>query len=202
MKGILEKLPTKDDIGQRMENIHRIAQLQMRQNQLDVNPVEIEFPDGDPRLHDIHTLSDSMDLIAQLEEPRVGRVVCKEVKNFAIKSSRHVEIYRLISSGTHVQEFYGIAEFGAKRYAVLEYLQNDPTLAEGINSDAAELSSDLARLNVAYEIASTVAYLHSVGIVVKNISDVNIVLKKREDQRGLRPCLINLDAARKVSVQT
>jgi len=108
-----------------MEDIHHIAQLQMRQSQLDVNPVEIEFPDGDPHLHDIQTLSDSMDLIAQLEEPRVGRVqvIYKEIKNFAIKSSRHVEIYCLISSGTHVQEFYGIAEIGAKRYAVLEYLQ-------------------------------------------------------------------------------
>ena len=199
MKGILEKLPTKDDIDQQMSNILHIAQLQMRQSQLDVNPIEIEYSEGD-HLQVIHTLNDSTDLIATLKGPRVRHVICKEIKDFAIKSSRHVEIYRLVSSSTHVQEFYGIAEIGTKRYAILEDLQNDATLAEGIRS-ANELNCDLARLYVAYEIASTVAYLHSVGIVVKNISDVNIVLRRREDQQGLRPCLINLDAARKVSLE-
>ena len=69
--------------------------------------------------------------------------------------------------------------------------------------DPKELNRDgpLSRLRLAYEVASAVAYLHSVDIVVKNISDVNIVLKRLrlEDGRRFLPYLTNLEDARTVS---
>jgi serine/threonine protein kinase len=183
-----------------MDNIRRLGQLQAEQQQWqDEERVDIRFPQGDPRLQSISHLDGSQDLIASLKD--VGRVICKEVKNDGIRSgrgSRHVEIYRLISTSTLIQVFYGIAQLEGKRYAVMEDVRDDPTLAAMIAS--AELNGDpLARLQLAYEVASAVAYLHSVGIIVKNISDVNIVLKKLEDGRKFRPCLTNLEEARKVS---
>ena len=137
----------------------------------------------------------------------VGRVICKEIKNDEIRSgrggSRHVEIYQLISTRELVEVFYGIAELGGKRYAVMEDLRDDPTLTAAI-IDSKELNRDgpLSRLRLAYEVASAVAYLHSVDIVVKNISDVNIVLKRLRLEVGgrrFRPCLTNLEDARTVS---
>lgn len=186
-----------------MNNMQRIVQLQ-RQGQ-DEEAVNIKFPEGDPRLQQISHLGKSRDLLAFLKD--VGHVICKEIKNDEIRrgrGSRHVEIYQLISTNELVEVFYGIAELGGKRYAVMEDLRNGPTLAEMIESKA-ELSGSLhvTRLHLAYEVASAVAYLHSVDIVVKNISDVNIVLKRlshdSEDGRRFRPCLTNLEKARRVS---
>ncbi len=181
-----------------MNNIRRLGQLQAEQQWQDEERVDIRFPEGDPRLQPISHLDESQDLLASLKD--VGRVICKEVKNDGIRTgrgSRHVEIYHLISTSTLVEVFYGIAELEGKRYAVMEDVRDDPTLAAMI--DSTELNDPLTRLHLAYEVASAVAYLHSVGIVVKNISDVNIVLKRLEDRRRFRPCLTNLEEARKVS---
>ena len=52
-----------------------------------------------------------------------------EIKNDEIRrrGSRHVEIYQLISTRELVEVFYGIAELGGKRYAVMEELEDLPT---------------------------------------------------------------------------
>jgi hypothetical protein len=187
-----------------MNNILRVGQLQAEQRQRqDEQPVNIRFPEGDPRLEQISHLDKSQDLPASLKD--VGPVICKAIKNNEIRSgrggSRHVEIYRLISTRELVEVFYGIAELGGKRYAVMEDLRDEPTLAAIIHSKELDRDVPLSRLRLAYEVASAVAYLHSVDIVVKNISDVNIVLKRLtpEDGRRFRPCLTNLEEARTVS---
>ena len=147
-------------------------------------------------------LGESQNLLASLKD--VGRVICKEIKNDGImsgRSSRHDEIYQLISTSALVEVFYGIAELGGKRYAVMEDLRDDPTLAAMIDSNELNCNDSLTRLHLAYEVASAVAYLHSVDIIVKNISDVNIVLKRLrlKDGQRFRPCLTNLEKARRVS---
>src|SRR5258708_2856203 len=77
-----------------------------------------------------------------------------------------------------------------------------------INGSLQELltkSDDIAQqqrenfLRLAYELANTVAYLHSVGIIVKNISDTNVVVVKLEGGSRLQPRLTNLEQARRVS---
>jgi serine/threonine protein kinase len=197
-QNLQELLTRTDSTQQQMNNIRRLGQLQAEQQWQDEERVNIRFPEGDPRLQLISHLDKSQDLLASLKD--VGRVICKEVKNDGIRKgrgSRHVEIYHLISTSTLVEVFYGIAELKGKRYAVMEDVRDDPTLAAMI--DSTELNDPLTRLHLAYEVASAVAYLHSVGIVVKNISDVNIVLKRLEDRRRFRPCLTNLEESRKVS---
>jgi hypothetical protein len=204
-QNLQELLDRADSTPEQMNNIRRLGQLQAEQRQRqgqDEQPINIRFPEGDPRLQQIIHLGESGNLLASLKD--VGRVICKQVKNDGIvsgRSSRHVEIYQLISTSALVEVFYGIAELGGKRYAVMEDLRDDPTLAAMIDSN--ELNGPLTRLHLAYEVASAVAYLHSVDIVVKNISDVNIVLKRLslrlEDGRRFRPCLTNLEKARRVS---
>ena len=162
-----ELLTRTDSIPEQMNIIQRLGQLQAEQHQRqDEEPINIRFPDGDPRLQQISHLSESRDLQAALKD--IGRVICKEIKNEGIRtgrSSKHVEIYQLISSSELVEVFYGIAELGGKRYAVMEDLRDDPTLAAMINSN--ELNGPLTRLHLAYEVASAVAYLHSANIVVR-----------------------------------
>jgi serine/threonine protein kinase len=160
--------------------------------------VHVEFSDGDPRLQITGDFDDINGVAATLVN--VGLVVCKEVKNDDLKGrwgSRQAEIYHRISTGTLVQHFYGIAELHGSRYAVMEDLREGLTMAMAIESN--QLPEPLTRLRLAYEIANTVAYLHSVGIIIKNISDNNIVLKKGGEGMQFRPCLTNLEEARLVS---
>ena len=114
-------------------NIRRLGQLELqadqRQRQVEEPITNIRFPEGDPQLQQISHLGESRDLLASLKD--VGRVICKEIKDDGIRSgrsSRHVEIYQLISNSALLEVFYGIAELGGKRYAVMEDLRDVPTL--------------------------------------------------------------------------
>ena len=112
--------------------------------------------------------------------------------------SRHVEVYKRISVGALVQSFYGICERNGKKYAVMEDLRNQPTLAVAIKSNLLPNDSP-TRTRIAYDLANTLAYLHSVGIIIKSMSDDNVVLRKL-DGGNFQPCLTNLETARMVRV--
>jgi serine/threonine protein kinase len=197
----LEELHAKyDDITQQnRENLRRLEyQLEKQaQNKDEIVAVRISFRDGDPRLEITGQLEES-DYTAVLQG--CGRVICKEIRSDDIRSgwgSRHVEIYQCISIGTFVQSFYGIAELDGKCFAVMEDFRNDQTIAAAIESR--DTYGPLACIRFAYELANTVAYLHSVGIIIKNISDTNVVVVKLEGGSRLQPRLTNLEQARRVS---
>jgi hypothetical protein len=178
-----------------MDIIRRLGQLRLGE---DGDLEHVKFSEGDPRLD----IPDSLDGSDQIDGTlrNVGRVICKKIKNDDIIGGggdfRQVEIYDLISKCTNVEAFYGIAELHGKQYAVMGDLRNDMTLEDAINLKSDRLD-DLARLRLAYEVSHTIAYLHSIGIIVKNISDINVVLKN-EGESGFVPLLINLTEARKV----
>jgi serine/threonine protein kinase len=111
--------------------------------------------------------------------------------------SRHVEVYKRISVGALVQSFYGICERNGKKYAVMEDLRNQPTLAVAVKSNLLPNDSP-TRMRIAYDLANTIAYLHSVGIIIKSMSDDTVVLR-RLDGGTFQPCLTNLETARVVS---
>ena len=97
MQDMQQELLTRADTQEQM-NIRLFGQLQVDQRQRKVeDPINIRFPEGDPRLQQINHLDESRDLLASLKD--VGRVICKEIKNDGIwtgRSSKHVEIYQLI----------------------------------------------------------------------------------------------------------
>ena len=201
MRESLETLITKsDEIAQAQRaNFHRLEThlKSQQQNADEVVAIRIAFRDGDPRLCITSQLEGSDDYRGMLED--VGPVICQEVKSDEVRGewgSRHTEIYQCISNGTFVQAFYGVAEHRGKRFAVMQDLTGNKTLAAAIQSQTTSYQR-LASLRFAYELAHAVAYLHSVGIVIKNLSDTNVVVIELEGGR-LQPCLTNLEQARRV----
>ena len=68
--------------------------------------------------------------------------------------SRHIEVYKHILVGALVQSFYGKCERNGKKYAVMEDLRNQPTLAVAIKSNLLPNDSP-TRMRIAYDLAST-----------------------------------------------
>lgn len=158
--------------------------------------VKIDFPEGDERLE----INPDGPRFSGTFEGRA--IVLADVNDDEMKigrnGSRHVEIYRRISVGALVQSFYGICERNGKKYAVVEDLRNEPTLAAAVKSNLLPNDSP-TRLRIAYDLANTIAYFHSVGILIKSLSDETVVLRRLEGG-NLQPCLTNLETARMVRV--
>lgn len=183
-----------------LQFIRREVEAEARQRQaLNVNrtpAVKIDFQEGDQRLNIVPdgsgfsgTFEGRAIVLANVneDEMKVGR-----------SGSRHVEIYKRISVGALVQSFYGIHERSGKKYAVMEDLRKELTLSRAIEANL--LPDDLqTRIRIAYELANTLAYFHSAGILVKSLSDDTVVLRKLVDGT-FQPCLTNLETARMVSV--
>jgi len=165
--------------------------------------VKIDFPQHDERLKidetgDSGTFEGKAIVLADVNEDqmKVGR-----------HGSRHVEIYKRVSLGTLVQSFYGICEREGKKYAVLEDLRGQPTLATAIQHNLLPNDNPACLLRIAYHLANTVAYFHSVGILIKSLSDVTVVLRGLDGGstghghgQAIEPCLTNIETARTVTV--
>lgn len=54
------------------------------------------------------------------------------------------------------------------------------------------------RLKKAYDLSKTVAYLHSVQVLIKGMTDANIILRPVQGN-GVEPVVTNLEEAREVS---
>lgn len=126
-------------------------------------------------------------------------VLCEPVNEgvmrFGEQGPRHVLIYAQISAQTLVHPFYGIAERFGRRWVVMKDLRRTQSLAAVIQDDKLP-SSILERLAIAYEVAKTIAYLHSVDILVKRLSDKNVLLAK--ENGAYVPYLTQLERARLV----
>jgi serine/threonine protein kinase len=182
-----------NDIQFIRQEVEAEARLRQNLNIQRTSAIKIDFFAGDERLRLVcdesgtsGTLEGKAIVLADVneDEMRVGG-----------RGSRHVEIYKRISVGTFVQSFYGICERDGKKYAVLEDLRKEPTLAVAIQNSL--LSDETQRLRVAYDLANTMAYFHSVGILLKSLSDDSVVLRRLDDGT-LQPCLTNLETARMV----
>jgi hypothetical protein len=76
-----------------------------------------------------------------------------------------------------------------------EDLRDQPVLGDAIGRKEIP-DSILGRIGIAYDIAKTVDYLHSVEVLVKRLSDRNIVLML--ESGTFTPYLTNLERARLV----
>lgn len=125
-----------------------------------------------------------------------GKVLCVEVPDSqelkaGMRVTRMVEIYKCLSMGTLVQKFHGVLQKDDRLYYVMEHLGNASTLAALPSSLTA-----LQRIQLAHNLAVTVAYLHSAGLLVKVLSDSSIFLSERNGE--LEPRVTNIEQARKV----
>jgi hypothetical protein len=161
--------------------------------------LSIEFPETDTRLSvrelDDNTIAGSL----VLPNAEAVKIVCDPIKEdlmrYGEKGPRHVLIYARLSANTLVHPFYGIAQRYGQRWAVMKDLRDQPVLGDAIRRKEI-LDSILGRIGIAYDIAKTVDYLHSVEVLVKRLSDRNIVLML--ESGTFTPYLTNLERARLV----
>lgn len=113
---------------------------------------------------------------------------------------RLLSIYAILSKSVNVHRFFGVFSDETGHYTVMEDLEGPKSsfvcLQDALSYDKIAELSRTRRLRLCYEIALSVAYLHSVNIVVKVISTKSIYLREVEGE--LIPVLTNLEYARQV----
>lgn len=127
-------------------------------------------------------------------------IVCIPLKTlYRQETPRLILNYSYLSNALHVQKFFGVFQDATGKYAVMEDLKNqEHTIAlqdafQNIGFSSATLQN---KLRLCYEIANTVAYLHSVDMIVKVISDSSIYV--RFGDNDILPVFSNLESARSI----
>ncbi|KAK3391180.1 kinase-like domain-containing protein [Podospora didyma] len=149
-----------------------------------------DFQSNDTRLK--ASQDSSGDLSGTLDGQRVVLYPISSNQRDSRVGPRHVTLYSKLSANTSVHSFYGLADRNGQLYAVMQDLRTAKSLGSCLADP--QFSDARDRLRVAYDVAQTMAYLHSVEILVRSLSDQNVVLT-RED-REWKPVLTRLDQAR------
>jgi hypothetical protein len=124
------------------------------------------------------------------------RVICKPTQVTIGNKTRHVEIYKCLSSAMLVEKLYGIAKRNGAFWAVMEDTRSLKSLATAINEKSLPETIP-ERLSFALEVTQTVSYLHSVNMLVKGaLSDTTILV--HWDGAVARPRFTDLQQARNV----
>ena len=160
---------------------------------------KIEFPEWDTRLS---IKRDGKGYIGTVRwRQSTDRVVLNPIDE-AVRNNgsgfgpRAVKLYSLLSSAnTVVHRFDGIhvAEDGVC-YAVMEDVTKAKTLGKSRRDP--QFQPIAIRLRIIYDLAKTLAYLHSVSILVRCLSDRNVKLIERN--RRWKPVLMDLEEGRLV----
>jgi len=127
-------------------------------------------------------------------------VLCVPLKSlYKEETPKLILNYSCLSASLHVQRFFGVYRDNTGQYAVMEDLQRELgvfTLKDAFREIGFTSSSSQRRLRLCYEIANTVAYLHSVNLVVKVISECSIFIRFKKNE--MLPIFSNLESARSV----
>lgn len=182
-------------------DIAKVLAVLDEQNPAKLSDMEVNFRKDDGRLKILGRISD--------RPPRLSAtldgmpVVCipslTSAKHYSSRLPRLIRIYSKISAMTLVQPFYGIAETGDpdfKHWALMQDLSQYMSLAQAIQEKALPKPFP-DRLKIAYELSKTVAYLHSVQILIKSMTDANIILRAGKGN-VIEPVVTNLEEAREV----
>ena len=164
------------------------------------NRLEITFSQDDTRLSVIEAggniLTGSLELGDCGPTDVVGVPIQEDLMRFGEKGPRHVLIYGHLSASTLVHPFWGIAERFGHRWAIMKDLRQSPSLMDSIKAKSLP-EAPLKRLQIVHDIVKTVAYLHSVKILLKRLSDETTVLWT-DGQGMVTPYLTDLERARLV----
>lgn len=195
------KVTVKGDRTAILDKIAIVEDLTKALHEDRISSFHVEFPTDDPRLN---VQQDRGKLIGRLLHHRQAaleeNVVCEAIDESQLgmnQTPRHALIYAKLSARILVQPFYGIAQRQNRKWAVMADLSDCKTLHQAIYEN--DLVDDtIQRLDIARHVTRTVNYLHSVDILVKNLSDENIVLK--QDRGEIKPILVGLEQCRLVRV--
>lgn len=125
----------------------------------------------------------------------VGRVVCYKIV-LSSSTPENLKIYRNIQAGAFVQRFYGTLKANDNYYVVMEELDEDNTLRKACHTGSLPKSL-LERVDLAYNVAKTMAWYHRAQLLLKSVSDNTVVLKQMRSG-NIIPFLTRLENARHV----
>jgi len=116
-----------------------------------------------------------------------------------IDTPRLLVVYGEISRSVGIQRLFGIYSGCFGDYAVMEDLEVEVVLQDILaNVDTKiKMIDPLARLKLCLDLATCIAYLHSIDLIVKVISDSSVYI--RNVTGNLVPILVNLQHARLVT---
>ena len=116
------------------------------------------------------------------------------------ETPRLITIYAEISRYVNIQRLFGVFHDSSCRYSVMEDIEGESSLfivlKDALTNGMLAKASRIERLRLCNEIALSVAYLHSLKIVVKVISDSSVFV--REVNGDFIPVMANLEHARLV----
>lgn len=128
----------------------------------------------------------------------VGKVICTVIESSQY-TPKYLELYRNIQMGASVQVFYGILSAKNQYFAVMESLEDLPTLRQLCADKTIKNLNPLERLEIAHELGKTVAWFHRAEIQLKSLSDATVIIRKLDSGQH-RPVLIGLERSRMVSL--
>jgi hypothetical protein len=128
--------------------------------------------------------------------PEVGSVVCYKIV-LSASTQENLRTYMNIQTGAFVQRLYGTLEVEGNIYAVMEDLDDSQTLNEACKNKTLPTALS-TRLDLAYNIAKTMAWYHRAELLLKSVTDHTVTLKELPSGR-IVPFLTRLENVRQVS---
>lgn len=126
-----------------------------------------------------------------------GQVVCYALPR-KLTSFLSREKYKRIQDGAFVQRYFGTVQQNDRLYAVMEDLRTENTLAQGCEAQTLPKGM-IDRIQLAYDVARSMAWFHREQLLLKSTSDHTIILRTLPSGRS-SAVLIRLENARDVSV--
>ena len=115
--------------------------------------------------------------------------------------SRIIKIYQMIAEvapTNMMQKFYGVFEREGREFLIMESGRSDQTLLDFVQSKAVQDLTMPQKLSFCYDLVSLISILHDLDLVVKTITDVNILVHRPKGENP-RPKLINFQYIRRVN---
>lgn len=193
------RISMKEDATAILDKLNVLDELKKVQQDEESSGIHVDFLERDERLSVTKSLNSFRGKLYHKIGSNAGiDIICEPVDenlyNFG-QGSRHALIYAKLSARTLVHPYYGIAQRFGSKWAVMKDLSNCHSLAQIIRKGG--LPTKLPeRLEIVRDIVTTVEYLHSVDILVKVLSENNVLLDVGE--KGITPYLTGLEKARLV----
>ena len=135
------------------------------------------------------------------DKPELGKfcelpVIFKKI-GIPTNANRLIRVYEKIGHIARVQKLHAVVEFRDARYALLQNVGPNRSVAQVVNSQTLDEYTFKQRLSFAYELAATVSTIHSADLLIKVISDTSVKIDSTPDG-GIYPLLSELDQAREV----
>ncbi|KAF2722800.1 hypothetical protein K431DRAFT_39298 [Polychaeton citri CBS 116435] len=103
-----------------------------------------------------------------------GTLECHKIYQGS-SNAKNLAVYRGIQYGAFVQQYLGTARIDNQYYAILEHLEKDNSLGRWCADN--RLPEYAKRLQLAYNVAKTVAWYHKANLLLKSLNDESVIFK-------------------------